>query len=316
MRALSFTSPEDVELVERPTPAPAAGESLIRVESSAICGSELHSDPGTNPGHEAAGIVEHAPDGSGFRSGERVGLSAVTGCGTCDQCRRGVQLFCERGCRIHVRMHAEYIAVPVEALRRLPEGTSARDAVLVTGDTLGVPVRAQRRLPSGPGDRVLVVGLGPVGLGHTMVRAHAGAEVVAIEPSEYRRELAMKLGAAEVLEPGDDIGPLPGLAIECTGLPDCIRLALTLVDVGGTVLQSGECPAVEVSPSDVFIRREITYTGGWYYADEDFPEMVRLYETGLPVERLATHEFPADRVADAYRTFVSKESGKVLLRWV
>jgi threonine dehydrogenase-like Zn-dependent dehydrogenase len=300
MRALAFNGPDDVGLVEVPIPTPAAGDALVRVEVSAICGSELHDGGGGgNLGHEAAGIVERAPESSGFTRGERVGVAAVTGCGTCASCRRGVQLHCLSGWRIHVGMHAEYVAVPVAALRRVPMGISARDAVLITGDTLGVPVRAQRRVPSHRGDRVLIIGLGPIGLAHALLRSYLGAEVVAIEPSRFRRELARGLGAAEVLAPDSAVGPPPRLVIECTGLPDCIRQALEVVAAGGTVVQSGECPAVEVSPSDTFIRREVTYTGTWYYAEEDFPEMVRLYQEGLAVHRVVTDEFPAARIAEA-----------------
>ena len=315
MRALRLRGAGAVELVEAPVPAPAADEALVRVEVSAICGSELHAAPGTNPGHEAAGIVEHAPRGSGMRAGERVGVSAVTGCGRCEPCRRGVQLHCADGFRIHADMHADYVVVPAAALRPLPAGTTARDAVLMTGDTLGVPVRAQRRWPSAPGERVLVIGLGPIGLGHTLVRAFAGAEVVAIEPAAYRRELARTLGAAETFAPGEDVGAPPRLVVECTGQPSCIALALACVESGGVVVQSGECPRVEVSPSETFVRREVTYTGAWYYADEDFPEMVRLHEAGLAVDRMVTHAFPAERAPEAYRTFTSKRSGKILLEW-
>jgi 2-desacetyl-2-hydroxyethyl bacteriochlorophyllide A dehydrogenase len=316
MRTLVWNGPSDVALGEAPVPSPDEEHVLVRIETSAICGSELHSGPGINPGHEAAGILEQVPDGSGFSVGERVGLSAVTGCGECESCHDGRQLFCRNGWRIHVGMHSEYVAVPVSSLRRLPEGTSPRDAVLITGDTLGVPVRGLRRVSSSAGDRVLVIGLGPVGLGHTLLRVHAGSEVVAIEPSEYRRDLAAGLGATAVLEPGEDIGRRPEVVVESTGLPACIQLALDLVADQGTVLQSGECEAmVEVNPSNTFIRREITYTGSWYYADEDYPEMVRRYEDGLPVSKLVTDVFPADDVAAAYEKFLSKNSGKILLDW-
>jgi L-iditol 2-dehydrogenase len=316
MRTLAFNGPLDVSIEEVPIPEPIEGEALIRIETSAICGSEMHAEPGLNPGHEAAGIIEMAPPNSGFVEGERVGLSAVTGCGRCERCRRGQQLFCANGWRIHVGMHADHVAVPVAALRRLPRGTSANDAVLITGDTLGVPVRAQRRVPSFVGDRLLIIGLGPVGLGHALVRANAGAVVVAIEPSRYRRELALSLGATTVLEPGADVGRRPDLIIESTGLPACIRQALDLVADSGTVIQSGECSElIEVSPSETFIRREVTYTGVWYYADEDYPEMVRLFDSGLPVGRLATDVFAARDVAAAYDKFISKRSGKVLIDW-
>ena len=316
MRALAFNGPLDVSIEEVQEPQPAEGEALIRIETSAICGSELHAQPGFNPGHEGAGIVEVAPANSGFVEGQRVGLSAVTGCGACERCLLGEQLFCANGWRIHAGMHADYVAVPAAALRPLPPGTSARDAVLITGDALGVPVRAQRRVPSAAGDRLLVIGLGPVGLGHVLVRAHAGAVVVGVEPSQYRRELALSLGATTVLEPGEDLGPRPALIIESTGIPACIRQALDLVADSGTVIQSGECAEpIDVSPSETFIRREITYTGAWYYADEDYPEMVSLFENGLPIGRLVTDVFPARDIAAAYQKFISKHSGKVLIDW-
>jgi L-iditol 2-dehydrogenase len=317
MRSLCFKSPTDVELVEVPVPDPTADQALVRVEASAICGSELKAPPFTNPGHEAVGIVEHAAAGSDFLKGERVGISAVNGCGVCEHCRRGVQIYCSRRepATGYQNMHADYVAVAGTALRRLPQGISPSSAVLLAGDTLGVPVRASRRVPSAAGERILVIGLGPVGLSHTLVRVHAGAEVIAIDPSAYRRQLALTIGATAVFSPGDDIGGQPKLVIECTGRPESIEFSLETVGVGGTVLQSGECPMVQVSPSDTFIRREITYTGSWYYADEDYPEMVRLYEGGLPLEQLATHTFPAEEIDKAYQRFVARESGKVLLLW-
>jgi L-iditol 2-dehydrogenase len=316
MRSLLFNAPDDVELVDAPVPDAPDDRVLVRIEASAICGSELHAPAGWNPGHEGAGVVERAPDGCGYDVGDRVGVSAVVGCTKCEQCRKGEQLFCDEGPRYNLAMHADYVAVEPSALRRMPDGISARDAVLISGDTLGVPVRAFRRLPTSSGDRVLVIGLGPIGLGHTLLRAHEGAEVIAIEPSEYRRELAMKLGASTVFEPGEDFGPAPDFVIECTGIPACIHQAFDAVAPRGTVLQSGECDTpIEVNPSELFIRREIIYTGGWYYSEADFPEMVRRYQDGLPVDRMVTHEFPADEIADAYATFVSKRSGKVMIDW-
>jgi L-iditol 2-dehydrogenase len=315
MRSLLFTPPSTARLVETPVPTPREGEALVRVEVSAICGSELHAQPGTNPGHEAAGIIEYVPPGSALRTGQRVGVSAVTGCGRCPECLRGVALYCKNGFHIQTAMHADYVAAPFAALRPIPDGMSATDAVLVSGDALGVPTRTINRVPSRPGDRVLVNGLGPIGLGHTLVRARAGAYVVAIEPSLYRRRLATQLGAAEVLEPGEAIGYAPHLVIECTGLPSCIDFALGAVECGGTVVQSGECSELTMSPSATLIRREVTYTGSWYYAEEDFPSMVRSYQDGLPIAQLVTHEFPADQVADAYALFASKQSGKVVVVW-
>lgn len=315
MRALSFRDPADVRLVEAPIPQPGPGEALVRISASAICGSELHAEPGSNPGHEAAGTVEQAPAGSGFQRGEQVGISAVTGCGECDACRRGVQIHCSRDRRVHSAMHADYVAVPVSALRRVPAGTPAADAVLISGDAMGVPVRAYRRVPSHSGERVLVIGAGPVGLGHVLLRAHVGAAVTVIEPSPYRRELALALGAAAVHEPGEEIDEAFGLVIECTGIPACVQQALATVERGGTVLQSGICHRVEISPTETVVIREVSYTGAFYYADEDYPEILSLYKDGLAVGQMVTHEFRAEQIAAAYRAFTGRDSGKVILRW-
>lgn len=315
MKALSLDAGV-ARLVDSPEPEPGPNEVLLRVEASAICGSEMQAPLGSNPGHEAAGVLEHVPAGAALAVGERVGVSAVTGCGVCSSCLNGIALHCANGFRVQTGMHAEYLTAPLSAIRKLPADTPPEVAVLLSGDGLGVPVRALRRTPSGESTHVLVIGLGPIGLAHTLVRSHAGAHVSAIEPSEYRRLLGRKLGAGVVVAPGvvlDD--PQPDLVIECTGLPSCIQFAFSSVRAGGTVLQSGECPGVELDPSSMIIRREVTYTGAWYYADEDYPDMVQLVESGLDIASLITHTFPASEVADAYRQFCAKCTGKVIIRW-
>jgi len=137
-----------------------------------------------------------------------------------------------------------------------------------------------------------------------------------IEPSEYRRNLAAELGASKVLPPGVDIGTRPSLVIECTGRPECIAQALELVDNGGVVLQSGECyTEVPINPSDMLLRREITYTGSWYYATEDYPAMLEMVDRGLPLRSLCTHVVAVEKAQAAITDFLEGRSGKVVLRW-
>jgi 2-desacetyl-2-hydroxyethyl bacteriochlorophyllide A dehydrogenase len=314
---LRFDGAGTVVLDRVPAPAPGPGDAVVRVEVSAICGSErgaLAAGVAVNPGHEAAGVVIHAPARSGFGPGDRVGISAVRGCGACGACRAGVEVRCAAGPGVQFGMHADEVAVDVSTLRRLPDGIDTRTGVLLTGDTIGVPVRGLRRAPTQAGDRVLVVGLGPVGLGHVLVRAFLGCDVVAVEPSPFRRELALGLGASAAVAPGQAVGCPPVLVIECSGRPEAINVALRTVATGGTVLQSGECERVEISPSDL-VRREVSYVASWYYATEDYPTILDLSRRNLAPERLITHEFPAAAAPEAYARFLSGESGKVLLRW-
>ena len=270
-----------------------------------------------NAGHEASGTVLD-PGASQFRVGDRVGLSAIVGCGECERCLAGQEVHCREGAvpSGSIGWHAELAAVHPSALRELPEGTDAGLGTLISGDALGVPARVLRRVASDLGDSVLVIGLGPIGLGHVLVRAFAGAEVVAIEPSEYRRKLGLELGAKVALAPGDEIDLRPKLVIECTGRPDCVTLALDAVDNGGTVVQSGECHVdVPINPSNVFIRREVTYTGSWYYAGEDYASMLELVGAGLPLDRLCTHDVAAADAQPAIADFLDGKSGKVVIRW-
>lgn len=321
MRSLVCEGDGRVRLADVPEPQPRPGEALIRIEVSALCGSERptlmngRSAMPANTGHEACGQVVD-PGSSGFRVGDRVGLSAVVGCGRCDACRAGRELHCRDEPTISEGWHAEFVAVAPAALRELPDGLDAATGVLLTGDSLGVPVRALHRVPSRPDDRVLVIGLGPVGLGHVAVRSFAGAEVVGIEPSAYRRRLALKLGASTVLPPEQDVGRGYAAVIECSGRPENILLAFHLADDAGTVIQSGECHTpISISPSDTFVRREITYTGSWYYATEDYPGMRELLERGLPLSEMCTHDVAAVDAQPAITDFLRGDSGKVVLRW-
>ena len=319
MRMLRLPGAGRVEMTEVDDPDVGAKQALVRIEATAICGSERgpleRGMPTGNAGHEAAGIVVDAPPESGFAPGQRVGICAVRGCGTCRECQNGRQTRCLDGPSVQVGMHAQLVAAMPSMLRAVPDGTDPVIAVLMSGDTLGVPARGLRRVPAEPGAHVAVVGLGPVGLASVLVRSTAGATVVGIEPSPQRRALALAAGAVACVAPGDGLPFSPELVIEASGRPDGIRYALDIVAAGGTVLQAGECPSVEVSPSDVFVRREVTYTGSWYYADEDWPAMVDLVTGGLDLRSLVTHEMAAGSAADAFAAFVSATSGKVVLRW-
>lgn len=320
MRSLRCEGAGRVTIVEVADPTPGPEDVLVRIEASAVCGSERRAfidGVDGNNGHEACGRIVDA-GASGFAVGTRVGLSAIVGCGECDRCLSGRETQCRQGLRMarSAGWHADLASVPASAIRELPEGTGPTLGVLLSGDTLGVPARGLRRIPSSIGDSVLIIGLGPIGLGHLVVRRFAGANVVAIEPSRYRRELALKLGATEVLEPGEHVDVRPPLVIECTGRPECITQALEIVDTGGSVLQSGQFrQAVSMDPATDFVNRELTYTGSFYYATEDYPSMLALVEEGLPLQDMCTHEVGGQDAQGAVTAFLEGETGKVVLRW-
>ena len=323
-RTLELLGDGRVALADTPMPEPAPGEVLLRVVASAICGSERQALIGGSPrniGHEAVGVVIDAHGattgalGAPLVPGALVGVAAVKGCGRCTACAAGLQTRCEQGPGVQIGLHADYAAVAANSLLPLPEGIGPADGVLLAGDTIGVPARALRRVPTQPGDRVLVIGLGPVGLAHVLVRSRAGCDVVAVEPSATRRKLAEALGASAVFAPGTDTGPPASLVIEATGRADCVDLALELAAAGGTVLQSGECAEATIRPSAHIVHKELTYTGCWYFTHDDYPSMRQMWDEGLRFDALRTHDVPAEDAQSAFDAFLSTESGKVVLRW-
>ncbi len=317
MRALRALGSGRVAIAEIDEPRPADGEALVRIEASALCGSErgmLDAGSSTNAGHEAAGVIVTAPTDSGFEPGDRVGVFAVRGCGVCSACANGLETHCVVGATIALGMHAELVSAPARALRRFPQTTSSSVGALLTGDALGVPVRGLTRVPHAEGMTVVVIGLGPVGLSQVLVRSFTGADVVGVDPSPERRELARRGGARLVLGPDEPLPPA-AIVIECTGLAECIALAFDTAQAGGTVLQSGECSAVTINPSRSIIHREVNYVGSWYYTTSDYPQMLRLFSEGLDIASLITHEVAAEDAADAVAAFLDARSGKVILRW-
>jgi len=320
MRAMRLLGEGLVEIADVEAPDVDPDLARVRVEASALCGSEIgmlrNGVPPTltNLGHEAVGIIESIPSGHGLAPGDRVGISGLRGCNECAPCKRGQEMFCDAGAVTQLNLHAEIAQVAPWTLRRLPKGVDPGIGVLLTGDGLGVPVRALRRVPSQPGERVTVIGLGPVGLSHVLVRAHAGAVVTAVEPSPARRTLAEALGAHATHAPGEALAPAD-LVIEATGIPAVIADAFELVSPMGTLLQSGECGAVEIAPSRHVVHREITYRGTWFYGREDYDDMLALHAAGLELGTLVTHDVPAPLAQAAVTAFLAGETGKVILRW-
>ena len=330
MRVLQFLGNSNVSIEEADVPTLDAGDVLIRVEASAICGSEMHAyrgdkgHPTGNPGHEAAGVIIDPGDSPIWREGDRVGVSAVQGCGECRECRAGRYTFCpQRPPGKGPGWHAEYLVARGLACIRLPDDVSFDLGVLLTGDGLGVPYHVSRQTKPQPGETVAVFGVGPVGLGNVLVNTFLGCRVIAVDLSATRLKFAREVGAWKTINAGEDdpaeaIRRLTGgrgaeICLECAGRPETVKSALQCVATNGRVMCVGEHPRIEISPSGDLIRRDISLSGSWFYHFREAPEMLELYRHGLPVERLITHRFPLEQADEAYRLFAAGEAGKVIL---
>ncbi|MHB1293505.1 MAG: zinc-binding dehydrogenase [Anaerolineae bacterium] len=326
MQAVFLTGQEGVAVREVPDPRPGPGQVLIQVRASALCGSELPAYRGNGSsqiaGHEVVGEVLEAEGARGVRVGQRVAVQVLAGCGVCALCLAGDDRLC-RESHFYGGSHAEYMAVSERCCRPLPEDVSWADGVLLGGDVIGTPFRALDRLSVSAADTVAVFGCGPIGLGAIALLHFWGARILAVEPSAYRRELACRLGAEVALDPlaGDAVAAIKDLtggkgasvAVDCSGLPATTTLALESAATHARVALVGEKPEATIRPSPQVIHKELTVIGSFYFSGPDYWHILDLHERGLSLEGLVTHRFRLDQAVEAFTTFASGRSGKVLL---
>jgi threonine dehydrogenase-like Zn-dependent dehydrogenase len=327
MLAVKFLGRGAVAVQEYPDPRPDEGQVLVRIRASALCGSELHayhgeSELASNPGHEPAGVVVDASRSRRWREGDRVGIHAVWGCGHCQWCAQGIYTFCDAkgGCP---GAHAELMAVPDHVCVPLPDDIPFDVGALLAGDGLGVPYHTSRRLPTRGGDRVVVIGCGPIGLGNVLLQSFFGARVIALDRVPARLQMARDLGAAAVVDVGaaDPVlavrdltdGRLAEAVIEATGRPEGFALALALVGKAGTIACNGENAEVTLHVGEHLIRRDITLFGSWFYHFREYPEMLELVRRGLPVQKLITAHYPLTQASQAFADFAAGNTAKAIL---
>ncbi|HID06882.1 MAG TPA: hypothetical protein EYP10_07010, partial [Armatimonadetes bacterium] len=323
MLAVQYLGKGDIAVREYPDPIPGDGEVLVRLEVSAICGSELSAvlqdEPSEfNGGHEAVGVVADASRSKRWRDGDRVGVYAVWGCGHCEWCHRGVYTFCANRSSCP-GLHAQYVVAPDHVLLPIPDDVDTASGVLLSGDGFGTPYHAGSRMNLRGGDIVAIVGCGPVGLGCILFHAHRGARVIALDIRPERLQYAREMGAEWLVNPAETDaiaavseitnGTMADGAMEVTGKPDGFALALKLVGKAGVVACVGENRNVTVNIGEL-IRSDITLFGSWYYHRYEYWEMVRMYRRGLQVSKLISHQFPLTKAQDAFREFAEGKTAK------
>ena len=336
MKALVFRGVERVALEEVPEPEiQGEGDVVVEVDAAGLCGSDLHPyfgretglDPGTVLGHEFTGRVVAV--GSGVRSwsvGDRVVAPFTTSCGRCDLCRLGLTARCPEGrlfgwVQDGVGLHggqARRVRVPLAdgTLVAVPPELEDDALALLAGDILSTALFGVELAGVGPGDRVGVVGCGPVGLLsiRAALRREAGA-VVAVDPVPDRRALAERFGAT-VAPVSDGAGTLDAV-VEAVGTPEATRTAASLLRPGGRLAAVGVHtePHLALSPGELY-DRNLTYAAGRCPARRFLPEALAMAtaEAAL-LDTLVSHRLPLPDGPEAYRRFGAREPGwhKVIL---
>lgn len=334
MRIVAIEGERRARLVERPDPHPHGEFAVVRVEVAPMCTEYKGWRKGWVSdclGHEAAGTVEAVEGHRTVREGDRVLVMPQFPCGACALCRIGEFVYCERsldplkatGNVAGIATYAQRLIKQDRLLIPIPDRISTEHASLANC-ALGPAFGALKRIRASGLDLVLVTGLGPVGLGAIILARRFGATVIGTDPSAYRRDLAVALGADAVFDPSDPdalarVRAMTGgkgvdVVIECAGAPEAQRFALDAVRRLGRVAWVGEAQELTVHVSDDFIRKGLEVVGSWYYNLADVQVLLDWIPDLRPqLDRLVTHRFPMGDVERAFALQEAAACGKVLL---
>jgi threonine dehydrogenase-like Zn-dependent dehydrogenase len=341
MKAAYLPGDSTVEIRTVSIPEPGHGEVLLRVMASTICGSDIrciyHEHLGKGPegyqgviaGHEPAGqIVEKGPGCRSFQVGDRVIVYHISGCGICNDCRRGYMISCTNsqfrrayGWQRDGGM-AEFMIAEEKDLVRLPDQLSFADGAQVACG-FGTVYEGLQKIGICGNDAVLITGLGPVGLAAGALARKLGAErIIGIDVLPERLELARNLGVCDVtLSAGpENVSQVLDLtgghgverAVECSANAQARATAISATRKWGKIVMVGEGGTVTFNPSPDMIHDQKTIYGSWVTSTWLMEELVeRLVRWNLHPEEIITHRMPLEQAGEAYALMASGRCGKV-----
>ena len=302
MLEIVLTRPGEFAARETAPPRPRAGEAVVRVRSIGVCGTDLHAFAGRQPffdyprilGHELGVEIVELPAEAirpcgPLAVGDRCAVEPYVHCGTCNACRAGRYNCCQTLACLGVHVDGgmrELLSVPVELLHK--SETLALDQLALV-ETLGIGAHAVERGAVAGGERVLVVGAGPIGLATLQFALLAGGEVTVLEPNDFRRRFAAGFGAAALAGPN---GALYDAVFDATGNAASMAASLAHVAHGGRLVFVGLVQGSVAIDDPLLHRREVTL-----YASRnschDFPRIIDLIEAG----RIDTQPWITHRLA-------------------
>ena len=331
MKAVVYEGPGNIRLADRPLPSLLEPtDAIIRVTKTTICGTDLailkggvpSAAPGRIIGHEGVGVVEAVGKGvRHFKAGDRVIISCITSCGSCENCRRGIPSNCTDGGWILGNTidgcQAEFVRVPFadNGLYHIPTAVPEEVALMLSDI---VPTGLEVGVMAGNvqfGDVVAIVGAGPVGLAALLaVQFFSPAAVIVVDLDDFRLALAQRLGATHIINNADGqaVAKIMELtngrgvdaAIEAVGHPLTCKLVQEIIGVGGTIAnigvysQSAELNKQSLWTKNITIRMGVVNT-------TTIPLLLKTILGGkLDPGQLITHRLPFDEALHAYDLFV------------
>ncbi|MDD2559411.1 MAG: zinc-binding dehydrogenase [Bacteroidales bacterium] len=340
MKAAYLPGNSTVILKEVEIPVPGHGEVLIKMKSSTICGSDIRAiyreHLGKGPegyqnkicGHEPSGqIVKCGPGLRRFKEGDRVVVYHISGCGLCNDCRRGYMISCTSPFRRAYGWQrdggmAEYLLAEEKDLVLLPDSLTYTDGAQIACG-FGTVYEGLEKIGISGNDAVLVVGLGPVGLASLMLAKAMGAnKLIGVDTVQERLDIAKEKGLADevFLSDADALRKIQDLtggngverAVDCSGNTYGRQLAVRATRKWGKIVLIGEGGTMELNPSPDLIHDQKTVYGSWVTNIWRMEELVeRIVRWNIHPEDLVTHRFELDKASEAFALMAEGKCGKV-----
>lgn len=331
MKSIRCEKPFHFEMCERKMPLRQEGEALVRIRRIGICGTDLHAYKGDQPfftyprvlGHELSGeIVEVDDNPQGRKVGDQVVLVPYMQCGKCAACRRGKTNCCVSLELIGVHRDGgmcEFISMPTSHLLRA-KGLSLDEMAIV--ECLSIGAHAVRRANIQKGQKVLVVGAGPIGMGALQFARIAGAETIVMDIDAKRLKYCeTTLGAAHTIDATDDIkdqlseltdGVGPDVIFEATGNPASMEACFEYVSHGGTYVFISLVKK-DISFNDPeFHKREMTLMSSRNATLVDMKFVIEaIANKQVETETFITHHTAFDRMIGEYDSWLKPETGVI-----
>lgn len=328
-----------LELARRPIPQVRAGEVLIKIHKTAICGTDVHIYDWTNwsaehvkppqiIGHEYVGEIAEMGEGvEGFEIGQRVSGEGHITCGYCRNCRNGDIQWCRNTSSVGVDRDgafAEYVCIPARNV--IPVDPSIDEDVVAMFDAVGNATHTALSFNL-VGEDVLIAGAGPIGILAVAICKYAGARrVISSDMNEYRLGLAKKMGADAVVNiKKDDLrevmrqqGIMEGIdvGLEMSGSGAALSQMISVMRNGGNIALLGLSSDKSLLDTNEIIGKGLTLKGIYGRKMDNWHQMSYMVQGGLDLKPAITHRFDYTEFEKGFEAMHSGNSGKVILNWM
>lgn len=329
MKALYLTAIGETAIREVDIPIPGPEEVLVKIGMVGFCGGDLNGFKGLFElqeypnilGHEVGGTIVGMGDAvpESFHIGMKATVYPYQNCGKCISCRKNHKNACQDNKTMGVRRPGamtEYIALHWKDLH-ISASLSLKALALVEPLTVGFHAASRGRVTHE--DKVAVIGCGMVGLGALASAVNRGAKTIAIDLDQTKLEIAKKIGATHVIQPGQQNlhetlieitnGDGPDVIIEAVGSPLTYRTAVEEVAYTGRVVCIGYAKSPVEFNTGLFVRKEIEILGSRNCTTE-FPEVIQYLESGkFPIDDVVSKTVSIDDAGDALANWAEDPKG-------